>query len=83
LTNFQFHTYPGLPAFSLNFPSHSSFSRETLGVLDIQSERLEVFNTDDIAALQLLSLQIAVAVRMPKFIPRCCTSNRWSGSQHS
>jgi GAF domain-containing protein len=36
---------------------------ETLGVLDIQSERPQAFTPDDIAALEILTSQIVIAVR--------------------
>ena len=42
------------------------FGQHTLGVLDIQSERIQAFHPDDEAALQLLSTQLAVAVNNAK-----------------
>jgi DNA-binding response OmpR family regulator len=62
----NFTSTPGLPGVFSELAIPLKFSRDTMGVLDIQSERIEVFNPDDIAALQLLSLQIAVAVRNAK-----------------
>ena len=58
-----FTSTPGLPVIFSELALPLRFYRETMGVLDIQSERLQAFNPDDVAALQLLSNQIAVAVR--------------------
>ncbi len=38
------------------------FQKEILGVLDIQSERIEAFNLDDISVLQFTASQIAIAI---------------------
>ena len=62
----NFVTTPGLSGAFSELAIPLKFSEETLGVLDVQSERLQAFNTDDMTALQLLSLQIAVAVRNAK-----------------
>ena len=62
----NFITTPGLSGAFSELAIPLKFSEETLGVLDIQSERLQAFNPDDMAALQLLSQQIAVAVRNAK-----------------
>lgn len=37
--------------------------REALGVLDIQSERLQAFATDDVAAIRIIADQVSVAIR--------------------
>lgn len=37
--------------------------KETLGALDIQSERLQAFTPDDISALEILTSQIVIAIR--------------------
>jgi DNA-binding response OmpR family regulator len=64
--NTSFNTSPGLPVIFSELAIPLKFPKIMLGVLDIQSERLQAFNTEDIAALQLLSTQIAVAVRNAK-----------------
>jgi DNA-binding response OmpR family regulator len=61
--NTSFFSTPGLSVVFSELAIPLKFSKNTLGVLDIQSERLQAFNPDDVAALQLLSTQIAVAVR--------------------
>ncbi|MGC1378010.1 MAG: response regulator [Anaerolineales bacterium] len=57
---------PGLPSVGSELALPLKFAEDTLGVLDIQSERLQAFNPDDMAALQLLAQQVAVAVRNAK-----------------
>ena len=57
---------PGLPGALSELAVPFKFADDVLGVLDIQSDRLNAFDAEDIAALQLLSLQIAVAVRNAK-----------------
>ena len=37
--------------------------KEILGVLNIQSERLQAFSPEDISALQIVTGQIAIAIR--------------------
>lgn len=37
--------------------------RESLGVLDVQSERLQAFADDDIAAIRIIADQVSVAIR--------------------
>lgn len=61
--NTAFAITPGLPVVFSELAIPLKVARETLGVLDIQSERLQAFNPEDVAALQLLSSQIAIAVR--------------------
>jgi ribose transport system substrate-binding protein len=61
--NSSFISTPGLPIVFSELAIPLKFSKTILGVLDIQSERLEAFNPDDVDALQLLSAQISVAVR--------------------
>ncbi len=39
------------------------FHNQVMGVLDIQSERIQAFSEDDIAVLQVTANQIAVAIR--------------------
>lgn len=36
---------------------------ETAGVLDVESERLQAFNNDDVAAIKIIADQVAVAIR--------------------
>jgi DNA-binding response OmpR family regulator len=64
--NSSFISTPGLPVVFSEIAIPLKFPKIMLGVLDIQSERLQAFNSDDIAALHLLSTQIAVAVRNAK-----------------
>jgi transcriptional regulator with GAF, ATPase, and Fis domain len=54
---------PGLSVIFSEIAVPLKFGQRTLGALDIQSERLKAFYPDDEAALQMLSAQIAVAVR--------------------
>jgi len=61
--NSSFVSTPGLPIVFSELAIPLKFPKTVLGVLDIQSERLEAFNPDDVDALQLLSAQISVAVR--------------------
>jgi CheY-like chemotaxis protein/putative methionine-R-sulfoxide reductase with GAF domain len=64
--NSSFVATPGLPVVFSEIAIPLKLSQNTLGVLDIQSERLQAFSTEDVAALQLLSTQITVAVRNAK-----------------
>lgn len=61
--NERFVPTPGLTVIFSEIAVPLKFGNRILGVLDIQSERFEAFYPDDEAALQLLSTQIAVAVR--------------------
>ncbi|HEX2996292.1 MAG TPA: GAF domain-containing protein [Anaerolineales bacterium] len=58
-----FTATPGLPvAFSeIAFPL--KFQNDVLGVLDLQSERIQAFNLDDVAVLQIAASQLAVAIQ--------------------
>ena len=64
--NSSFVPTPGMSVTFSELAIPLKFFKETMGVLDIQSERLQAFHPDDVAALQLLSTQIAVAVRNAK-----------------
>jgi DNA-binding response OmpR family regulator len=64
--NSSFIATPGLPVVFSELAIPLKFPKIILGVLDIQSERLQAFNQEDVAALQLLSNQISVAVRNAK-----------------
>lgn len=61
--NKNFVPTPGLSLIFSEIAVPLKFGNHTLGALDIQSERFQAFYPDDEAALQLLSSQIAVAVR--------------------
>jgi CheY-like chemotaxis protein/putative methionine-R-sulfoxide reductase with GAF domain len=61
--NDSFVPTPGLSVIFSEIAVPLKFGRRILGALDIQSERFQAFYPDDEAALQLLSTQIAVAVR--------------------
>lgn len=54
---------PGMraPFSEIAFPLQ--FHNQVMGVLDIQSERIQAFSEDDIAVLQVTANQIAVAIR--------------------
>jgi DNA-binding response OmpR family regulator len=64
--NTSFVSTPGLPIVLSELAIPLKFPKTILGVLDIQSERLQAFNQEDVDALQLLSTQISVAVRNAK-----------------
>jgi CheY-like chemotaxis protein len=64
--NQNFVPTPGLSNIFSEIAVPLKFGQRTLGVLDIQSERLQAFHPDDQAALQMLSTQIALAVRNAK-----------------
>jgi DNA-binding response OmpR family regulator len=59
----NFVSTPGLSIIFSEIAVPLKFGQRILGALDIQSERLKAFYPDDEAALQMLSAQIAVAVR--------------------
>ena len=61
--NNLFVATPGLSNIFSEIAVPLKFGQRILGVLDIQSERIQAFYADDETALQLLSTQIAVAVR--------------------
>lgn len=61
--NSGFTPTPGLPTVASQLSLPLRFARETVGVLDIQSDRPMAFHPDDMAALELLTTQIALAVR--------------------
>jgi putative methionine-R-sulfoxide reductase with GAF domain len=61
--NKNFFPTPGLSFIFSEIAVPLKFGKRILGALDIQSERIQAFYPDDEAALQLLSTQIAVAVR--------------------
>ncbi len=54
---------PGLATIFSEIAIPLNFGKRVLGALDIQSERFQAFYPDDETALQLLSTQIALAVR--------------------
>lgn len=61
--NSNFVPTPGLSTIFSEIAVPIKFGQQILGALDIQSERFQAFYPDDETALQLLSIQIAVAVR--------------------
>jgi DNA-binding response OmpR family regulator len=61
--NPHFVSTPGMAKTFSELAIPLKFYRDTLGVLDIQSERLQAFYPEDVAALQLLTTQIAIAIR--------------------
>jgi len=64
--NSSFVSTPGIPVVFSEFALPLKFSQTILGVLDIQSERLQAFNQEEVNALELLSSQISVAVHNAK-----------------
>lgn len=60
--NSNFTATPGLRACFSELAIPLKYCNDTLGVLDIQSERFQAFNPSDVDALKLLSVQVAVAV---------------------
>jgi CheY-like chemotaxis protein len=60
--NRNFTASPGLPNIFSELAIPLIYNKQILGVIDLQSDRFEAFPADDVAALQLLSMQIAVAV---------------------
>jgi len=61
--NRDFVNTPGLNNVFSEIALPLKFRKDVLGVLDIQSERLNAFSPEDIAALQVTAAQIAVALR--------------------
>ena len=61
--NMRFVPTPGLELIFSEIAVPLKFGKHILGALDIQSERFQAFHPDDEAALEMLSSQIAVAVR--------------------
>ncbi len=64
--NRDFTPTPGLPLISSEIAVPLKFGQQILGVLDIQSERIQTFSPDDHAALLFLATQIVIAVRDAK-----------------
>lgn len=64
--NSSFVSTPGLSIVFSELAIPLKFPKIIMGVLDIQSERLQAFNQEDVDALQMLSTQISVAVRNAK-----------------
>jgi DNA-binding response OmpR family regulator len=80
--NPHFVVTPGMPSIFSELAIPFKFYRETMGVLDIQSERLQAFYPEDVAALQLLSVQIAIAIRNARLyseVQRLSTESRLVG----
>jgi transcriptional regulator with GAF, ATPase, and Fis domain len=61
--NGAFTSTPGLSNAFSEIALPLKFLREVMGVLDIQSERLQAFSPDDIAVLQATASQLAMAIR--------------------
>lgn len=59
----SFTLTPGMRAAFSEVAFPLKFHNEVMGVLDIQSERMQAFSDDDIAVLQVTATQIAVAIR--------------------
>lgn len=54
---------PGLRMTGSELALPLTIQKETLGALDIQSERLQAFTPEDISALEILTSQIVIAIR--------------------
>jgi DNA-binding response OmpR family regulator len=78
--NQNFVPTPGLSVIFSEIAVPLNFGKRTLGVLDIQSERLQAFYPDDEAALQLLSTQVAVAIRNAGLYSEVVRLNAEAGS---
>ncbi len=62
-TNTSFTPTIGLHSIGSELALPLKIQKEILGVLDIQSERLQAFSPEDISALQIVTGQIAIAIR--------------------
>ena len=61
--NNLFVSTPGLTNVFSEIALPLKSQKDTLGVLDIQSERLQAYSPEDISVLQLVAAQIAIALR--------------------
>lgn len=61
--NITFAATPGLSTIFSEIALPLKFQKDVMGILDIQSERLQAFSPDDIAVLQITAAQISVALR--------------------
>ena len=59
----NFTPTPGMRAAFSEIAFPLKFRHEVMGVLDIQSERMQAFTDDDIAVLQVTANQIAIAIQ--------------------
>jgi len=62
-TSSHYVSTPGMRMVGSELSIPLKIQNETLGALDIQSERLQAFTPEDIAALEILTSQIVIAVR--------------------
>ncbi len=62
-TNSNYVSTPGMKMIGSELSLPLTIQKETIGVLDIQSERPQAFSSEDVAALEILTLQIVIAVR--------------------
>jgi len=63
------NTFAPTPGLSLAFSEISyplKFQKDVMGILDIQSERMNAFNPEDISVLQTVASQLAIALRNAK-----------------
>ena len=61
--NSQFAATPGMQLIGAELALPLGIQKETIGALDIQSERPHAFTAEDVAALETLASQIVIAVR--------------------
>jgi DNA-binding response OmpR family regulator len=62
-TNSSYMSTPGMRMIGAELSLPLKIQKETLGVLDIQSERPQAFTDEDVAALETLTSQIVIAIR--------------------
>lgn len=62
-TSSQYVSTPGMRMVGAELVLPLKVQKQTLGALDIQSERPQAFMSDDIAALEILASQIVIAIR--------------------
>jgi CheY-like chemotaxis protein len=62
-TNSAYTPTVGLNSIGSELSLPLKIQKEILGILDIQSERLQAFSPEDISALQIVTGQIAIAIR--------------------
>ena len=75
----NFVTTPGLPNIFSELAIPLKYNNEIIGIMDIQSDRLEAFVPDDVTALQLLSMQVAVAINNARLYSEVARLNAESG----
>lgn len=78
--NISFATTPGLRVAFSELSVPLKYRNETLGVMDIQSERLQAFTPGDVDAMKLLSFQVTLALLNAKLyaeVQRLDPESKW------